>query len=92
MGQSENQASAESIGQPIGDKPNWRDGVNEHPMKRWRKHFNVTLDDLSFSTGLSVASLSRIERYKQTPLIGAAQKIIVASQNALRPDDFFGAP
>ena len=91
MGQSENQDTAESVGQPIRDEPNWRKGL-EHPMKRWRKHFNITLDSLSFATGLSPSSLSRIERYKQTPLIGAAQKIIAASQNALRPDDFFGAP
>ena len=43
----------------------------------------------AIETGISASSLSRIERYKQTPLIGAAQKIIKFSKNALRPEDFF---
>jgi len=59
-------------------------------MKQWRKHCNVTLDDLSFLTGISTSSLSRIENYKQTPLIGAAKKIIDASKGSLEPLDFFG--
>jgi len=61
-------------------------------MKQWRLAFQITLDDISFLTGLSVASLSRIERYKQTPLIGAAQKIIKISNGSLTPADFFNDP
>ena len=61
-------------------------------MKQWRMAFRITLDDISFLTGLSVASLSRIERYKQTPLIGAAQKIINISNGSLTPSDFFHDP
>ena len=61
-----------------------------HPMRAYRKEHFVTLDDLSFQTGISMASLSRIERYKQYPLISAAKKIIAASGGYLKPEDFFG--
>lgn len=64
--------------------------ANIHPMRIWRKETNMTLDDLSFLTGFSMASLSRIERYKQYPLISAAQKIIAISKGSLKPEDFFG--
>jgi len=61
-----------------------------HPMRTYRKEHFVTLDDLSFQTGISMASLSRIERYKQYPLISAAKKIIATSGGYLKPEDFFG--
>jgi transcriptional regulator with XRE-family HTH domain len=61
-----------------------------HPMRVWRKKNNITLDDLSFLTGFSMASLSRIERYKQYPLIAGAKKIIASSKGYLKPEDFFG--
>ena len=61
-----------------------------HPLRAFRKEHFVTLDDLSFLTGISMASLSRIERYKQYPLISAAQKIIKATGGYLKPEDFFG--
>lgn len=61
-----------------------------HPLKIYRKKHFVTLDHLSFLTGLSMASLSRIERYKQYPLISAAKKIIEATGGYLKPEDFFG--
>ena len=63
---------------------------HRHPMRMFRKEHFVTLDDLSFQTGISMASLSRIERYKQYPLISAAKKIIAASGGYLKPEDFFG--
>ena len=82
-------ASAEPVSGPDADIATWRRGEG-HPMKLWRQHHKVTLEKIEDLTGISRSSLSRIERYKQTPLIGAAQKIIVASQNALTPADFFG--
>jgi DNA-binding XRE family transcriptional regulator len=61
-----------------------------HPLRAYRKEHFVSLDALSFLTGISMASLSRIERYKQFPLISAAKKIIKATGNHLKPEDFFG--
>ena len=89
MGKSENQVTAESHGQSPVHNANWRINNSGHPMRAWRNAYQITLDDISFLTGISVASLSRIERYKQTPLIGAAQKIIGISHGNLTPLDFF---
>jgi hypothetical protein len=92
MGEPENQVAAESNGKPPINFADWRGTDTGHPMKVWRKAYQITLDDISFLTGISVASLSRIERYKQTPLIGAAQKIINISHGNLNPSDFFNDP
>jgi len=86
------------MGKPIDSDAAKHDGGTEivleytptHPMRMFRKEHFVTLDDLSFQTGISMASLSRIERYKQYPLISAAKKIIAASGGYLKPEDFFG--
>jgi hypothetical protein len=90
MGEHQNQVATQPNGKPFVGDPNWRGTGEGHPMKVWRMAYGINLDDISFVTGISVASLSRIERYKQTPLIGAAQKIIAASGGRLVPDDFFG--
>lgn len=89
MGKSANQVAAKRDGEPPVGIPDWRKTGTGHPMKVWRLAHEITLDDISFLTGLSVASLSRIERYKQFPLISAAQKIINISHGCLRPEDFF---
>lgn len=88
MDQRGNQASAKSVGGKGGRQSDWRIR-SEHPMKLWRTHFGISLEKMAMETGISSSSLSRIERYKQTPLIGAAQKIIAFSKNALKPEDFF---
>lgn len=89
MGKPANQVAAQRDGEPPVGIPNWRATGTGHPMKIWRQAHQITLDDISFLTGLSAASLSRIERYKQTPLISAAQKIISISHGCLKPEDFF---
>lgn len=89
MEQRANQASAKFVGGAASRKSDWRITKREHPMKQWRTHFRISLEKMAFETGISASSLSRIERYKQTPLIGAAQKIIKFSKNALKPEDFF---
>jgi DNA-binding XRE family transcriptional regulator len=78
-----------SIAAKYNGEPNENIG-HTHPLRAFRKEHFVTLDDLSFLTGISMASLSRIERYKQYPLISAAQKIIKATGGYLKPEDFFG--
>lgn len=88
MEQRGNQASAKSVSGKADGKSDWRIR-EEHPMKLWRTHHRISLEKMAFETGISASSLSRIERYKQTPLIGAAQKIIKFSKNALKPEDFF---
>jgi len=88
MDQRSNQASAKSVSRAASRKSDWRISVI-HPMKMWRLHNKISLEKMSMETGMSASSLSRIERYKQTPLIGAAQKIIAFSKNALKPEDFF---
>ena len=88
MDQRGHQAAAKSFGGKANRKADWRVRV-EHPMKLWRTHHGISRDKMAFETGISASSLSRIERYKQTPLIGAAQKISKFSENALKPEDFF---
>lgn len=88
MDQRGNQASAKPVGGKNGRQSDWRIRV-DHPMKLWRTHHRISLEKMAMETGISASSLSRIERYKQTPLIGAAQKIIAFSKNALKPEDFF---
>ena len=88
MDQRGHQASAKSFGGKGNRQSDWRIKV-EHPMKLWRTHHGISLEKMAMETGISSSSLSRIERYKQTPLIGAAQKIIKFSKNALKPEDFF---
>jgi len=89
MGESLNTAATQLNGEQAINNTHWRQTGSGHPMKVWRLAYRITLDDISFLTGISVASLSRIERYKQTPLIGAAQKIIGISHGNLTPADFF---
>ena len=89
MEQRADQASAKSYSRTGGSKSDWRITQRQHPMKQWRTHFRISLEKIAIETGISASSLSRIERYKQTPLIGAAQKIIKFSKNALKPEDFF---
>jgi DNA-binding XRE family transcriptional regulator len=90
MDKQSNQASGKPKRGSIVSRSDWWSESGVHPMKQWRKHCNVTLDDLSFLTGISTSSLSRIENFKQTPLISAAKKIIEASRGSLEPSDFFG--
>jgi len=92
MGKSASAIATQPHGESAIPFVDWRGKGSGHPMKQWRSAFQITLDDISFLTGLSVASLSRIERYKQTPLIGAAQKIINISNGSLTPADFFNDP
>jgi len=89
MGKSQDQGAIEPHGKSAFQFTDWRNSGSDHPMRLWRQAYQITLDDISFLTGLSVASLSRIERYKQTPLISAAQKIINISNGSLTPSDFF---
>mgnify|MGYP006266853391 CR=1 FL=1 len=88
MAKQPNKAPAKSKRGAEQNVGNWRDG-DGHPLKLWRQANNVTLEKIADETGLSRSSLSRIERYLQTPLIGAAQKIIAATHNELKPEDFF---
>jgi len=89
MGKSSNSVATQFNGEQVVHNDDWRKSGSGHPMRVWRQTYRITLDDISFLTGISVASLSRIERYKQTPLIGAAQKIIGISHGNLTPADFF---
>jgi len=89
MGEPSITDAAQFNGQPSVNVTHWRHSGSGHPMRVWRRAFQITLDDISFLTGISIASLSRIERFKQTPLISAAQKIISVSHGQLSPADFF---
>ena len=89
MGKHQSKVTGKSHGGATKSVTIWRGHASDHPMKIWRISAKISLDNLSFITGISASSLSRIERGKQTPLIGAAQKIIVASQGRLKPEDFF---
>lgn len=88
MAKRRHKASAKPVRREAGGQSDWRSGEG-HPMKLWRLHYEITLEELEEWTEISKSSLSRIERYKQTPLIGAAQKIISVSENELTPADFF---
>jgi hypothetical protein len=88
MAEQPNPNAAEPQRGPIVDLADWRSG-DGHPLKLWRQANGVKLDWLSVITGISSSSLSRIERYKQTPLVNAAKKIIAATNHELTPADFF---
>lgn len=88
MVQRANTASSEPVSGKVVGQSDWRIGTG-HPLKKWRKWRKISLEKLAMETEISASSLSRIENYKQTPLIGAAQKIIKYSRNALKPEDFF---
>ena len=88
MAKRANKAATKPVSRAVGGQSDWRIGKG-HPLKKWRKWRNISLEKLAMETEISASSLSRIENYKQTPLIGAAQKIIKYSRSALKPEDFF---
>lgn len=88
MAKRANKAATKSVSGAANGQPDWRIGEG-HPLKKWRKWRKISLEKLAMETEISASSLSRIENYKQTPLIGAAQKIIKYSRNLLKPEDFF---
>jgi transcriptional regulator with XRE-family HTH domain len=62
--------------------------AKEHPLRIWRKKNKVSLEELGFRVGMSAASISRIERRKQFPLLSAVTKFMKATNQEIGPVDF----
>jgi transcriptional regulator with XRE-family HTH domain len=60
-----------------------------HPLKAFRTARKITIDDVVKETGLSKASISRIERGKQLPSSGSLKRLCQFTGGLLRPNDFF---
>jgi transcriptional regulator with XRE-family HTH domain len=60
-----------------------------HPLKAYRQARKLKMDDVVRATGLSKATISRIERGKQFPSALALNKLREFSGNLLSANDFF---
>ncbi|MCM3886115.1 helix-turn-helix domain-containing protein [Frankia sp. R82] len=59
----------------------------EHPLRRWRREHNASLDDVSGLTGLSAGTLSRVERGRCS--LRATTKLTVSRRLGLPVRDLF---
>jgi len=64
--------------------------MEKHPLRAWRHKNNVLLHDMALSSGISIASISRVERWKQPPTHRMIAAIMRATDGMVRPEDFFG--
>lgn len=60
-----------------------------HPMSQLRHKKGLTLRDVKSATGISIATLSRIEQWTQFPARGSMLSLIDYYEGALCPNDFF---
>ncbi|WP_337183827.1 helix-turn-helix transcriptional regulator [Shinella sp.] len=60
-----------------------------HPLTAYRKARKLKIDDVVKETGLSKASISRIERGKQQPSADSLRRLCQFTAGLLRPNDFF---
>lgn len=60
-----------------------------HPLTVYRKARKLSIDDVVRETGLSKASISRIERGKQQPSADSLRRLCQFTAGLLRPNDFF---
>lgn len=60
-----------------------------HPLTAYRKARKLSIDDVVKQTGLSKASISRIERGKQQPSADSLRRLCQFTSGLLRPNDFF---
>lgn len=88
MEQQRNSVTAKSVGSEGESVRDWN-SKSGHPLRDWRKANHFSLETLAAELNISPSSLSRIERNKQSPLIGTAKKIIEISKGYLKPEDFF---
>ncbi len=64
----------------------------EHPLRRYRKDTETTLDALAEKIGATAATLSRIETGKQDPSLDLVRRLIEATGGAVSASDFLSAP
>jgi transcriptional regulator with XRE-family HTH domain len=66
----------------------YKRGMANHPLREYRKNAGLTLQELSVKTGVSAASLCRIELRQQWPSLKLISRLIKVTRGALRADDF----
>jgi len=63
-----------------------------HPLKRVRNERNLRLGKVAEHVQVSEASLSRVERYLQTPSLELVRKLCAFFGEGLTADDFLFEP
>ncbi|WP_133769096.1 helix-turn-helix domain-containing protein [Enterovirga rhinocerotis] len=59
-----------------------------HPLRRFRKSENLTIEQIAGRAGLSKATVSRIERDLQKTTEATIRRLIQASEGKLTANDF----
>lgn len=59
-----------------------------HPLRRYRQDNQISLDGMAEMLGVSSATVSRIENYKQSPNWGLVAQLKKISKGKLVADDF----
>ncbi len=60
-----------------------------HPLKAYRKARKIKMSEVVTATGLSKATISRIEAGKQQPSADSLRRLCQFTSGLLRPNDFF---
>lgn len=60
-----------------------------HPLRAFRKARKIRLEEVVKATGLSKASISRIESGRQQPSADSLRRLCQFTGGLLRPNDFF---
>lgn len=63
--------------------------MDGHPLKRWRRENNLTLEALGQQIGVTRSSLSHYETGARIPRPQIMEKIREATGGAVRPADFY---
>lgn len=64
--------------------------MQTHPLRRYRQERGIKINDLARETHVHKATISRIERGKQTPSVALVRRLISASGGTLSSEDFMG--
>lgn len=58
-------------------------------IEAWRRHKGLTLEQAAAKFGCSAATVSRLERAKQSPSVNLIRRISLATDGQVQPNDFF---
>ena len=64
----------------------------EHALLRYRKIKQTSLRDFAKRAKTTAATLSRIERWEQTPSLGLVSRIVAETDGLVHVDDFMKPP
>jgi len=61
----------------------------EHPLEKYRREAGLTRRDLAIKAATTRQTIHRIEVGKQNPSAALIRRLMVATNGALTPNDFF---